>query len=79
MCRGQRDAQDTGFQRICDGRPRAARRSIAICKSIIEAHGGTLTATPGVPTGTVFGFTPPVAEQPALPQGIFNQDSLPKD
>ncbi|CAN7727783.1 AAA family ATPase [Paraburkholderia terricola] len=40
---------------------------LAICKSIIEAHGGTLTATPGEPTGTVFGFTLPVAEHPVLP------------
>ncbi|RKE35724.1 putative ATPase [Paraburkholderia sp. BL23I1N1] len=34
---------------------------LAICKSIIEAHGGTLTATPGNPRGTIFVFTLPAA------------------
>jgi len=34
---------------------------LAICKSIIDAHGGTLTAGPGYPCGTVFVFTLPVA------------------
>lgn len=34
---------------------------LAICKSIIEAHGGTLTAGPGYPRGTVFVFTLPIA------------------
>ncbi|MFM0074498.1 AAA family ATPase [Paraburkholderia sediminicola] len=34
---------------------------LAICKSIIEAHGGTLTAGPGYPRGTIFVFTLPTA------------------
>ncbi|MGF6933504.1 putative ATPase/signal transduction histidine kinase [Paraburkholderia sp. UCT70] len=34
---------------------------LAICRSIIEAHGGTLTAGPGEPRGTVFVFTLPAA------------------
>lgn len=34
---------------------------LAICKSIIEAHGGTLTAGPGYPHGTIFVFTLPTA------------------
>jgi predicted ATPase/signal transduction histidine kinase len=34
---------------------------LAICRSIIEAHGGTLTAVPANPAGTVFVFSLPVA------------------
>ncbi|MBB5539912.1 hypothetical protein A8H39_31075 [Paraburkholderia fungorum] len=34
---------------------------LAICKSIIDAHGGTLTAAPGSPGGTVFVFTLPMS------------------
>ena len=35
---------------------------LAICRSIIEAHGGTLTAAPADSGGTVFVFTLPVAK-----------------
>jgi len=35
---------------------------LAICKSIIEAHGGSLTAGPAYPRGTVFVFSLPVAD-----------------
>ncbi|MGF6767534.1 putative ATPase/signal transduction histidine kinase [Paraburkholderia sp. GAS199] len=35
---------------------------LAICKSIVEAHGGTLTAGPGYPGGTVFVFTLPIGD-----------------
>jgi predicted ATPase/signal transduction histidine kinase len=34
---------------------------LAICQSIMEAHGGTLTAGPGYPRGTTFVFTLPAA------------------
>ncbi|WP_186308106.1 AAA family ATPase [Paraburkholderia sp. BCC1884] len=36
---------------------------LAICKSIVEAHGGTLTAGPAYPGGTVFVFNLPISRQ----------------
>jgi PAS domain S-box-containing protein len=36
---------------------------LSICRSIIDAHGGRLWATPNEPRGTVFHFTVPVAEK----------------
>ena len=32
---------------------------LAICRSIVEAHGGQLWASPNVPHGAVFQFTVP--------------------
>jgi signal transduction histidine kinase len=34
---------------------------LSICRSIIDAHGGRLWATPNLPNGAVFQFTLPVA------------------
>ena len=34
---------------------------LAICRSIIEAHGGTLSASPGVAQGSIFHIVLPVA------------------
>jgi PAS domain S-box-containing protein len=38
---------------------------LSICRSIIEAHGGQLWASPGFPHGAVFQFTLPIWEQAA--------------
>jgi signal transduction histidine kinase len=38
---------------------------LAICRSIIEAHGGRLWASPHSPHGTVFQFTVPTADRSA--------------
>ena len=35
---------------------------LAICKSIVEAHGGRIWASPCCPNGTLFQFTVPTAE-----------------
>jgi signal transduction histidine kinase len=34
---------------------------LPICRSIIESHGGRLSATPGTPHGTTFHFELPAA------------------
>jgi signal transduction histidine kinase len=36
---------------------------LSICRSIVEAHGGRLWASPGSPHGAVFQFTMPIWEQ----------------
>ena len=41
---------------------------LAICRSIIEAHGGRLWATANVPRGAVFQFTLPVEGEETLTQ-----------
>ena len=47
-----------------DGRPLHARlqvvRGLSICRSIVEAHGGRLWASPNRPYGSVFRFTVPL-------------------
>jgi signal transduction histidine kinase len=35
---------------------------LAICRSIIEAHNGQISAAPGAPFGAVFQFTVPIAD-----------------
>lgn len=37
---------------------------LAVTKAIVDAHGGTITATPAEPAGTAFTFTLPTAAQP---------------
>jgi signal transduction histidine kinase len=41
---------------------------LTICKSIAEAHGGTLTAKPGKKHGSVFCFSLPLAASPIVPE-----------
>ena len=40
---------------------------LSICRRIIEAHGGRLWASPGMPHGTEFRFTIPGSKQPLMP------------
>ena len=51
----------TGQNGIADGR-RGLGLGLALCKSIIEAHRGTITLTDNHPTGCCFTFTLPVEE-----------------
>ena len=42
---------------------------LAICRSIIEAHGGTLTVSPSVSPGSIFHIALPVAPASVPPRG----------
>lgn len=51
----------TGANKIADSR-RSLGLGLALCKSIIAAHGGSIALSDNHPTGTVFTFTLPVGE-----------------
>lgn len=51
----------TAGTRVADSR-RSLGLGLALCKSIITAHGGTITVTDNVPHGAVFTFTLPLEE-----------------
>ena len=51
----------TANARIADSR-RSMGLGLALCKSIVTAHGGAVTVEDNSPTGTVFRFTLPVEE-----------------
>jgi hypothetical protein len=42
---------------------------LAISRSIVEAHGGQLSALPNVPHGAVFEFSLPAGERPTVARG----------
>ncbi|MEG1947512.1 MAG: sensor histidine kinase KdpD [Lachnospiraceae bacterium] len=54
----------TAATKIADSR-RSLGLGLALCKSIITAHGGTITVRDNIPKGTIFEFTLP-AEEVAL-------------
>ncbi|MBR2257354.1 MAG: sensor histidine kinase KdpD [Blautia sp.] len=51
----------TGQNDVSDGR-RGTGLGLALCKSIVEAHGGTITLTDNDPSGCCFTFSLPVEE-----------------
>ncbi len=51
----------TGANKIADSR-RSLGLGLSLCKSIITAHGGTITVADNKPVGTVFTFTLPAGE-----------------
>lgn len=51
----------TAETKIADSR-RSMGLGLALCKSIIAAHGGEITVRDNKPTGTVFCFTMPTEE-----------------
>ncbi|MGN0792996.1 MAG: sensor histidine kinase, partial [Aristaeellaceae bacterium] len=51
----------SGANRIADSR-RSLGLGLSLCRSIVTAHGGTITVSDNVPKGTVFTFTLPAGE-----------------
>jgi two-component system sensor histidine kinase KdpD len=51
----------TGNNTIADSH-RSLGLGLALCRSIIEAHGGTLVLTDNIPRGCIFTFTLPLSE-----------------
>ncbi len=51
----------TGENPVADGR-RGMGLGLALCRSVVEAHGGTITLTDNVPSGCRFAFTLPIEE-----------------
>ena len=51
----------TGQSKIADGR-RGMGLGLALCKSIIEAHNGTITLTDNHPSGCCFAISLPVSD-----------------
>ena len=51
----------TGANKVADSR-RSLGLGLSLCKSIIAAHGGTITVKDHVPHGTTFTFTLPGGE-----------------
>jgi signal transduction histidine kinase len=50
---------DRIFDSFFTTKPEGMGMGLSICRSIIEAHGGRISVSPGVPYGTVFRFTVP--------------------
>lgn len=50
------------FDPLFTTKPDGMGMGLAICKSIVEGHGGRIWALPRCPNGTVFQFTVPTTE-----------------
>ena len=51
----------SGANQVADSR-RSLGLGLSLCRSIVTAHGGTITVSDNVPHGTVFTFTLPAGE-----------------
>jgi signal transduction histidine kinase len=47
------------FEPFVTTKPEGLGMGLSICRSVIDAHGGRLWVSPGVPHGTRFHFTVP--------------------
>jgi PAS domain S-box-containing protein len=57
-----RTIADQAFEAFVTTKPGSMGMGLAICKSIVEAHGGRITAAANAGRGTTFQFTLPAAE-----------------
>ena len=66
---------DRIFDPFVTTKPSGMGMGLAICRSIIEAHGGRLWASPRAPHGTAFCFTVPAEAESATeePPGLQSQ------
>ncbi|HJZ54716.1 MAG TPA: ATP-binding protein, partial [Gemmataceae bacterium] len=57
------DQQNRLFERFFSTKPEGMGMGLAISRSIVEAHGGTIWATPGSDGGAVIVFTLPTTRR----------------
>jgi len=48
------------FETFYTTKPSGLGMGLPVCRTIVEAHGGRLWATPNVPHGAIFQFTVPI-------------------
>ena len=61
------ECMDRVFEAFHTTKPGGMGLGLAICRSIIEAHGGRLWASANEPRGTVFQFTLPAERDETVP------------
>jgi signal transduction histidine kinase len=63
---------DRLFQSFYTTKPDGIGMGLAISRSIVEAHGGRLSAAPNQPRGAAFRFTLPV-EEPSSEHALYHR------
>ena len=61
------ETMDRLFEAFYTTKPGGMGMGLAICRSIIEAHGGRLWARTNEPRGAIFQFTLPAEERETVP------------